>query len=292
MRSMTGYGRIEKVVGNYNYTVEIKSLNGKYLNLKTSLAGIFSPLELKLQDYLKKHFGRGNLNVYVDIRFVNPENFVQIDGGLAKAYYHALSKIKTDLSMNDDITLDILTRFKEIIRINLDEQSMDEVWSGLSQCLNDVIIEVKKFQNREGLNLKVLLDDYIKQLSDIVESIYSESLKMKEEFMQKLNDDLNQLLKPDTKINPERLELEVALLAERSDISEEIERLKIHLKRFREIMESPEELKGQNLDFLSQEMHREFNTIASKSKIAEITNYSIDGRVIVNKVREQVQNIH
>jgi len=291
MRSMTGYGRIEKIIGNYNYSVEIKTLNGKYSNVKTSLAGIFSPLEIDVQNLVKTKLNRGNISVYIDIRFMNPEDFVDIDLGLAKSYSTALNKIANELHLSDEVNLDVLTKFREIIKIKIQEEKQEEIWEGLKTVLEETISKVIEFQKTEGQDLQNILLSNVDKLKEMVEKIESMSNDMKDEFRKRITENLNEILDSD-KINEDRLELEVALLAERADISEEIDRLKSHLNRFTKIINSENESKGQKLDFLCQELHREFNTIASKSKITDITNLSVDGRVIVNKLREQVQNVH
>ncbi len=291
MRSMTGYGRIEKIIGNYNYSVEIKTLNGKYSNVKTSLAGIFSPLEIDVQNLVKSKLNRGNISVYIDIRFMNPEDFVDVDLGLAKSYSTALDKIANELHLSDEVNLDVLTKFREIIKIKIKEEKQEEIWEGLKEVLQETIDKVVEFQKNEGQDLQEILISNVEKLKEMVEKIESQSDEMKDEFRARIKENLEEILESE-KINEDRLELEVALLAERADISEEIDRLKSHLSRFTKIINGDNESKGQKLDFLCQELHREFNTIASKSKITDITNLSVDGRVIVNKLREQVQNVH
>ena len=291
MRSMTGYGRIEKIIGDYNYSVEIKTLNGKYSNVKTSLAGIFSPLEIDVQNLVKSKLNRGNISVYIDIRFMNPEDFVDVDLGLAKSYSTALDKIANELHLSDEVNLDVLTKFREIIKIKIQEEKQEEIWEGLKTVLEETIEKVIEFQKNEGDDLQNILMSNVEKLNDMVEDIEKLSNDMKEEFRARIKENLNEILESE-KINEDRLELEVALLAEKADVSEEIDRLKSHLSRFSKIIKGDNESKGQKLDFLCQELHREFNTIASKSKITEITNLSVDGRVVVNKLREQVQNVH
>lgn len=291
MRSMTGYGRIEKIIGDYNYSVEIKTLNGKYSNVKISLAGIFSSLEIDVQNLVKSKLNRGNISVYIDIRFMNPEDFVDVDLGLAKSYSTALDKIANELHLSDEVNLDVLTKFREIIKIKIKEEKQEEIWEGLKTVLEEAIEKVIEFQKHEGDDLQNILMSNVEKLNKMVEDIENLSNDMKEEFRARIKENLNEILESE-KINEDRLELEVALLAEKVDISEEIDRLKSHLSRFTKIIKGDNESKGQKLDFLCQELHREFNTIASKSKITDITNLSVDGRVVVKKLREQVQNVH
>lgn len=291
MRSMTGYGRIERIIGDYIYSVEIKTLNGKYSNIKTSLAGIFSSLEIDVQNLIKSKLNRGNISVYIDIRFMNPEDFVDVDLGLAKSYSTALNKIANELHLSDEVNLDVLTKFREIIKIKIQEEKQEEIWEGLKTVLEETIEKVIEFQKNEGEDLKNILLSNIEKLKEMVKQIEELSNDMKDEFRNRIKENLEEILNSE-KINEDRLELEIALLAERADISEEIDRLKSHLSRFTNIVNGENENKGQKLDFLCQELHREFNTIASKSKITDVTNLSIDGRVIVNKLREQVQNVY
>lgn len=292
MRSMTGYGRIEKIIDNYNYSVEIKSLNGKYMNLKTSLSGIFSSLELKVQELLKTFFSRGNVNIFIDIRFINADDFVELDSGLIKSYYAALTKIKEELSLEENITLDLLTKFRDVIKIKIDDEKAEEIWKGLTEVIKETAHKVIEFQENEGKNLKAVLNDYLDKLETYVSDIEKESFKIKDFYREKLKNDIKSILSPEIETDAGRLETEVAVIAQRADISEEIERLKIHISRFREVMNSKDEAVGQQLDFLAQEMHREFNTIGSKSKNIIITDGSVDGRIVVNKIKEQVQNIY
>ncbi|GAB6189752.1 YicC family protein [Marinitoga arctica] len=291
MRSMTGYGRIEENIGNYSYTVEIKSLNGKHLNIKTNLPWIYSSLELKVNDVIKRYFKRGSLNIYIDIRLLQPKDIIKIDKALAKSYFDALNELASFLHLNDLPDLELLVKFKEIMRYSIDEKDLELIWKGLEQALLKAIEKVIGTQRSEGEKIKDVLLGYVNKIENTTLEIEKNTSKMKEYYKDKLKESLKDL---DLEIdyNRERLEYEIALILERGDITEEIDRLKMHVKKFKEVLESSQESIGQNLDFLSQEMHREFNTIASKSKLKEITALSIDGRLYVNKIKEQVQNIH
>ncbi|KLO23702.1 MULTISPECIES: YicC/YloC family endoribonuclease [unclassified Marinitoga] len=291
MRSMTGYGRIEENIGNYSYTVEIKSLNGKHLNIKVNLPWIYSSLELKINDLLKKYFKRGSLNIYIDIRLLQPKDIIKIDKALAKSYFDALNDLASYLHLNDLPNLELLIRFKEIMRYSIEENDLEIIWSGLEKAVLKSIEKTLEVQKSEGEKIKKVLITYIDKIEEITSEIKRYSSKMKDYYKEKLNESLKDL-DLEIEYNKERLEYEIALILERGDITEEIDRLNMHVKKFRELISSDLEVVGQNLDFLAQEMHREFNTIASKSKLKEITALSIDGRLHVNKIKEQVQNIH
>jgi uncharacterized protein (TIGR00255 family) len=294
MRSMTGYGRITKNIGDYSYNVEIKSLNSKNLNINTSISPLFSPLELNIQNLVKKYFKRGTLRISIDIKLLKTDNIIDVDLGLAKAYYNALNNLINELHLADDVNLEDLLKFKDIVKISIDEKTIDDIWKGMKEVLEEVIETVLRYQEEEGKDLKDFLNGYLKELEDIVIKIEENAHQIKEKYREQLKHNINSLISNIDNIDENRLEMEIVLLAERADISEEIDRLKSHIRRFKNFLENENnnDSIGQELDFICQEMHREFNTIASKSKILEITNLSLEGRTLVNKIREQAQNIH
>ncbi|PNR94985.1 YicC/YloC family endoribonuclease [Petrotoga olearia] len=294
MRSMTGYGRITKNIGDYSYNVEIKSLNSKNLNINTSISPLFSPLELHIQNLVKKYFKRGTLRISVDIKLLKTDNIIDVDLGLSKAYYNALNNLINELHLADDVNLEDLLKFKDIVKISIDEKTIDDIWEGMKEVLKEVIETVLRYQKEEGKDLKDFLNGYLNELEDIVIKIEENAHQIKEKYREQLKHNINSLISNIDNIDENRLEMEIVLLAERADISEEMDRLKSHIRRFKNFLENENnnDSIGQELDFICQEMHREFNTIASKSKILEITNLSLEGRTLVNKIREQAQNIH
>jgi len=294
MRSMTGYGRITKNIGDYSYNVEIKSLNSKNLNINTSISPLFSPLELHIQNLVKKYFKRGTLRISIDIKLLKTDNIIDVDLGLAKAYYNALNNLINELHLADDVNLEDLLKFKDIVKISIDEKTIDDIWEGMKEVLKEVIEIVLEYQKEEGKDLKDFLNNYLNELESIVIKIEENAQQMKEKYREQVKHNVNSLISNIDNIDENRLEMEIVLLAERADISEEMDRLKSHIKRFKNFLEneSNNDSIGQELDFICQEMHREFNTIASKSKILDITNLSLEGRSLVNKIREQVQNLH
>jgi len=294
MRSMTGYGRITKNIGDYSYNVEMKSLNSKNLNINTSISPLFSPLELHIQNLVKKYFKRGTLRISIDIKLLKTDNIIDIDLGLAKAYYNALNNLINELHLADDVNLEDLLKFKDIVKISIDEKTIDDIWEGMKEVLKEVIEIVLEYQKEEGKDLKDFLNNYLNELESIVIKIEENAQQMKEKYREQVKHNVNSLISNIDNIDENRLEMEIVLLAERADISEEMDRLKSHIRRFKNFLEneSNNDSIGQELDFICQEMHREFNTIASKSKILDITNLSLEGRSLVNKIREQVQNLH
>ncbi|RLL83399.1 hypothetical protein CN13_00560 [Petrotoga sp. HKA.pet.4.5] len=294
MRSMTGYGRLTKNIGDYSYNVEIKSLNSKNLNINTSISPLFSPLELHIQNLVKKYFKRGNLRISIDIKLLKTDDIIDVDLGLAKAYYNALNSLINELHLADDVNLEDLLKFKDIVKISIDEKTIDDIWEGAKEVLKEVIETVLKYQKEEGKDLKDFLDGYLTELEDIIIKIEENAQQMKEKYREQLKHNVNSLISNIDSIDENRLEMEIVLLAERADISEEMDRLKSHTRRFKNFLENENnnDSIGQELDFICQEMHRELNTIASKSKILDITNLSLEGRTLVNKIREQVQNLH
>ncbi|WP_255416417.1 endoribonuclease YicC domain-containing protein [Petrotoga sp. HWH.PT.55.6.1] len=199
-----------------------------------------------------------------------------------------------ELHLADDVNLEDLLKFKDIVKISIDEKTIDDIWEGAKEVLKEVIETVLKYQKEEGKDLKDFLDGYLTELEDIIIKIEENAQQMKEKYREQLKHNVNSLISNIDSIDENRLEMEIVLLAERADISEEMDRLKSHTRRFKNFLENENnnDSIGQELDFICQEMHRELNTIASKSKILDITNLSLEGRTLVNKIREQAQNIH
>ncbi|MDY6895474.1 MAG: DUF1732 domain-containing protein, partial [Thermotogota bacterium] len=256
MRSMTGYGRITKNIGDYSYNVEIKSLNSKNLNINTSISPLFSPLELHIQNLVKKYFKRGTLRISIDIKLLKTDNIIDVDLGLAKAYYNALNNLINELHLADDVNLEDLLKFKDIVKISIDEKTIDDIWEGMKEVLKEVIEIVLEYQKEEGKDLKDFLNNYLNELESIVIKIEENAQQMKEKYREQVKHNVNSLISNIDNIDENRLEMEIVLLAERADISEEMDRLKSHIKRFKNFLEneSNNDSIGQELDFICQEM--------------------------------------
>ncbi len=285
---MTGYARVEKALRGVNAFVELKTVNSKYLNVDINIGDAFSELEMRASRFIKENLKRGTVRAKIDISLADSDDLLQPDYGIASSIFNSLKTIKDRFELAGEVSVDSMARFKEIFRSRPSEDLADKIWSVIEELLIEALDQLNADREREGQNLALAMSEYLNRL----EVIANELLTSSEDMVLYYRDFLKKRIETifEGQFDENRLEQEVALLAERADISEEIVRLHSHLKSFRGVMRTDKE-SGVQMDFICQEMHRELSTIASKSKKLAITNLSIEGRTLVNKLREQVQNI-
>jgi uncharacterized protein (TIGR00255 family) len=285
---MTGYSRAESVVDGINVLVELKTVNSKYLNLDVNSGETFAELELDVSRYIKERIKRGTVKARVEISLIEDSGLLKPDFGTAISIYTSLKAIAERLGLDGEVSIDSMTRFKEILRSRPSEELARRVWNAVVPVLEKALESLNRDREREGLNLLKALEDYLDKLQQISSQLKEMSDGMVGYYREFLKKRVEKLF--DGELEENRLEQEVVLLAEKADISEELVRLDSHIASFREILSNDDDC-GVQLDFICQELHRELSTVASKSKKLEISALSIEGRTLVNKLREQVQNI-
>jgi len=288
IRSMTGYSRAESVVDGINVLVELKTVNSKYLNLDVNSGETFAELELDVSRYIKERLKRGTVKARVEISLIEDSGLLKPDFGTATSIYASLKAIADRLGLGGEVSIDSMTRFKEILRSRPSEELARRVWNAVVPVLEKALESLNRDREREGLNLLKALEDYLDKLQQISSQLKEMSDGMVDYYREFLKKRVEKLF--DGELDENRLEQEVVLLAEKADISEELVRLDSHIASFRETLSNDGDC-GVQLDFICQELHRELSTVASKSKKLEISALSVEGRTLVNKLREQVQNI-
>ncbi|HOI34799.1 MAG TPA: YicC family protein [Mesotoga infera] len=288
IRSMTGYSRAESVVDGINVLVELKTVNSKYLNLDVNSGETFAELELDVSRYIKERIKRGTVKARVEISLIEDSGLLKPDFGTAISIYTSLKAIAERLGLDGEVSIDSMTRFKEILRSRPSEELARRVWNAVVPVLEKALESLNRDREREGLNLLKALEDYLDKLQQISSQLKEMSDGMVGYYREFLKKRVEKLF--DGELEENRLEQELVLLAEKADISEELVRLDSHIASFREILSNDDDC-GVQLDFICQELHRELSTVASKSKKLEISALSVEGRTLVNKLREQVQNI-
>jgi len=288
IRSMTGYSRAESVVDGINVLVELKTVNSKYLNLDVNSGETFAELELDVSRYIKERLKRGTVKARVEISLIEDSGLLKPDFGTAMSIYTSLKAIADRLGLDGEVSIDSMTRFKEILRSRPSEELARRVWNAVVPVLEKALESLNRDREREGLNLLKALEDYLDKLQQISSQLKEMSDGMVNYYREFLKKRVEKLF--DGELDENRLEQEVVLLAEKADISEELVRLDSHIASFRETLFNDGDC-GVQLDFICQELHRELSTVASKSKKLEISALSVEGRTLVNKLREQVQNI-
>jgi len=292
IKSMTGYGRGEYDDGTVSLTAEIKTLNHKYNDIIIRLPKKLSLFEEKVRNLVKEKITRGRVEIYVHIDEaksgsvkINP-NFELID-----KLMQALNDINERYELNKNVGMEHLLKFEDILSIEPVEEDLDELWVKFESCVSDALNDLMGMRQDEGKRISVDIMERVDTVSSCVEAISKRIPDVVKEYKEKLNQRINELLSDTgTQIEESRLALEVAVYADRSDITEEIVRIKSHLKELEKIPFETVPV-GRKLDFLMQEMNREVNTVGSKSQDNEITSIVIDLKSELSKIREQVQNI-
>ena len=287
---MTGFGRVEKVSGPYQFRVEMKSLNSKGLNIINQLPGYLSMKEIELNNLVQEYVSRGKVQTRVQVKFLEPPKVLEIDKNVVRAYYSMLDEIVGELSLPEPVKLSDLLNFREVFRIELSDEEIENIWNHLVLILREALEKLVEERKKEGQKIGADLKRILEDLSSRVEEIEKISDQLPALYREKIKEEVEKILPQDVSVKEDILENHVAFMATKVDIREEITRLRSHIKRSLELIESDESV-GMNLDFLGQEMLRELNTILSKSISGEITSLALEGKVLVSQFREQIQNV-
>ena len=289
--SMTGFGRGEATENGFNATVELKTLNSKFLDVSMRLPQQLQHKELELKEVFQKSIKRGKLNVNVNFSEKdNVDSRFEIDFDKVKSYTKILNKVREAAGISKLLTIKDITNFSDIfISKEESEQAVEVKWKLVLKATEIAILKLMQMRLQEGEQLK---NDLITRVSNIQASV-AQILILTEgrsdEVRRKLKERIRQLIEEEN-IDKERLELEVVLLADKMDITEETVRLEAHLKFFLEAIEQPEPA-GRRLNFLTQEINRELNTIGSKANDSKIAHHVVRAKEMLEQIREQIQNV-
>ncbi len=287
--SMTGFGNAEFVMNGISYSCEVKTLNSKFLEFSIRIPRVHLQKENEIRELIRRYISRGRVMVSATIQKFDGINLpIEINQEVIRYLNKLLKQIKKITKSKEQIKLEHYLKFSEIFQYKEEELS-DEEFQNLYDCLEIALQKTKEMKLNEGRELEKDLLNRIKIIEikvNEIESIWSE--KEKEE-LERLLEKAKKLLQ-DVEVNKERLELELVLLLDKMDITEECVRLKSHIKFFIESINSPEP-SGRKLGFIAQEILREANTISSKSASAEISKCVVIIKEEVEKIKEQVQNI-
>ena len=289
VQSMTGFSRSEMKNGEMECVIETRSVNNRFLDISVRLPRKLMEIELKIKKKVKEKFSRGSMEINISFNNEKKEANLTADLEMANVYKKILEELRTSLGMKQEIDLKDLLKFREIIKYELPEENVDELWEMIEKNLD---IALKKLQENRLLEGTVLLEDILSRIKSIlekVEYIKGQQPMILEIYKKKLSERLSKLLEGQ-KTDEDRLLQEAAILADRSDISEEIVRLESHLKQF-VILTKDHEAIGRQLEFLNQEMLREANTITSKASDYKVSQSVVKIKAELEKIREQIQNI-
>ena len=290
---MTGFGRSEITEGDKKITVELKSVNNRYLDLNIKMPKKFNAFEADIRSELKKYMKRGKVDVFISYdNFAQTDSKVKYNKEIAKEYLTYLRQMAVDFGLDDDVRISSLSKYPEVLTMEDVEIDEDEIWNILIKAINEAAQQFADARTKEGEFLKKDLFEKLDEMKESVDFITERSPIIIDEYKAKLREKVYDLLE-DKQVDENRLVMEVTLFADKICVDEELVRLNSHIKQTREILEKGDDKEGigRKLDFMAQEMNREANTILSKSTDLEISNRGIILKTDIEKVREQIQNI-
>lgn len=290
LKSMTGFGKAEGETSLGKLNIEIRSINHRYCDINIKLPKRLTPIEQRVREVIKSQVSRGKIDVVFKFENTANDRFqLKIDLSLAQQYYKALQLLKEKLGLKDEVNLQLLVGFRDLISLTEDISDVEPYWEEIDPILRKTIKDMDRMKRREGEFLK---NDILTRLNIIkkeLEIIKNQFLSSIKDYQNRLRERVRNLI-GSLDIDPFRFEQEVTLLAERMDITEEIVRAESHLTNFYNLLEDGGSV-GRKMDFLLQEIYREVNTISSKINNAEISNRVVGIKSELEKIREQVQNI-
>jgi len=291
MKSMTAYARAEKMANEINISTEIRSYNSRYLDVSLRIMHGFNVLEEKIKALIIEKIARGRIEMSLQINDGSDEAYnFEINIPKAKAYYDRLVQLQDQLGLHSKMAVDLLVREGGVIRSVEIDRDMDAVWPIVRDCVDEALNNLVEMRKKEGEFIALDIIGRINRIEENVHLIEKESSDLLYHYQQRLKERIAALTRGIVEIDPERITQEAAFLADKSDISEEIVRVTSHIKQFRTIMNSEESV-GRKLNFLLQELHREFNTMGSKTEKAHVSHTIVEVKSELEKIREQLQNV-
>lgn len=288
---MTGCGRGECAQDGFKLTVEISSVNRKQAEIALGLPRDLEPLEPRMRDEINRHVSRGRLNVRVALQAAtgHAKGTARFDLDVAKAYGREFTRLAKALKLSDAVTLDLVARAPGVMLTAEPELDAEALWPVVEKALKQALAGLVKMREREGSHLKKDLQSRIKTIRKAVTAVADHAPESQRRYREQLIERIK-AAGLNLPVDDERLLKEVVLFADRSDISEEMTRLQSHFQQFEDCAKSTEPV-GRTLDFLTQEMNREVNTIGSKANDAAISREVVMMKTELEKFREQVQNV-
>ncbi len=294
LKSMTGFARQKATVGEKIYTFEIKSVNSKALDLTVKCNRTLMPLEEKVRQIVSSFISRGKVDVYFSVENLSSDGMaLSLNKEFVSGYMAVLNEIKETYGLKGEITLDTIARKSEIILVrsaDVDEnEEMAKTWVELEKVVTEGMKQFVAMRAVEGENLKKDLISRLDTISGIRDKIEELAPKALQAAKERVRERINKLLEGVT-VDETRLLTECAILADKTDISEEFVRLSSHIQQVRDLLEADKPI-GRTIDHVIQEMNREVNTIGSKANCLDILNLVVEAKGEIEKIREQIQNI-
>jgi uncharacterized protein (TIGR00255 family) len=295
IKSMTGFGQSELKDEKKTIIVELRSVNNKYLKINIRIPDLLSDVEDKIEKLLKKELVRGTINLTIEYKSCDQTPKCVINKDILSEYHNILSEARKEISIQQDVTLDNLISLPGVLEFKKEsgngKAEDDGFWQELEQLVKLSINDLKKMREAEGKNLRIEIDKWKDKISVLLDEIETMAPKVVLEYSSRIQERVSTLLAgTDSKIEKSDLHKEIAIFADRCDISEELGRLRSHILLFDDVMDN-EEPNGRKLEFIVQEMFREANTIASKANNSDIIKDVISIKTEIERIKEQILNI-
>ena len=290
LRSMTGYGRSQKIFNGRDILVEIRSVNHRYYEYSSRVPRTFSYIDEKLKGLLKTGISRGKVEVAVTINNIEGrDSEIAINKGVAEGYVNALRSVSEELGLEDDLSLSKLIKLPDIFNIQKTPDDEEQVWNDVSEVTKEALerfVEMRKVEGERLRNDVIQKADAILEMVGRVEVLSPQTV---ENYRNRLYKKLSEILE-DKNIDEQRILTEAAVFSEKIAVDEETVRLRSHISQLKTMLDADEAV-GRKLDFIVQEMNREVNTIGSKAQDLNVTKIVVDMKAEIEKIREQIQNI-
>ncbi len=290
IKSMTGFGRCELNEGNRKFTVEIKSVNHRYLDVNIKMPKKLNFFESAVRGELKNYIQRGKTDVFILYEdFSESAGCVKYHRDIAAEYLGYLRQMAEEFKLEDDVRVSTLARYPEVFTMEESEEDEEELWKLLQKAVQQAAASFVESRVKEGENLKADLLQKLEVILSHVDFVAGRAPQIVEEYRTRLEAKVKELLQ-DRQVDEGRILTEVALFADKICVDEELVRLRSHTEAVRTALTEGGSV-GRKLDFIVQEMNREANTILSKTTDLEISNHAIELKTEIEKIREQIQNI-
>ena len=292
IKSMTGFGRGEYTDGKRSIIAEIKSVNHRYSDITVKMPRRYTFAEDKIKNAVKDKIRRGKVDVSIIVENITENDVnIKLNSMLAKQYYDNLTELRGEFDLSGDISLQFLASLPDVMKAIPDVEDEEEITKAILEAVSEASVNLEKMRAVEGEKLAedlIAKGEYIKEILD---KIAERAPQVVTDYTARMKERIQELVGSSVQVPEDRILVEAAVFADKCAIDEEITRLNSHLVQLKNIIEKSSQPDGKKLDFLVQEMNREANTIGSKANDITITNYMLEIKSEIEKIREQVQNI-
>ncbi len=290
LKSMTGYGRAESIVGGKKILCEIKSVNHRYCDYTVKVPKYYGFLEERVRNFVSRHIARGKTDIYIAIEsYEEADKEIVVNKELARNYINALCSLRDEFSLRDDISVSGVARYPDIFIQERKAEDEETIWHSTESVLEEAVLSFTAMRGREGERIQADLEQRVEYMRALAAKIDARSGETVKEYSARLYEKIKEVL-DGRDVDDARVLTEVAIFADKVAVNEEMVRLESHFNEFFDICASGEPA-GRKLDFLIQEINREINTTGSKANDIEIAKLVVELKAETEKLREQVQNI-